>query len=104
MRKEEKQTYSSLKDLISQQLDTLSKGKFGKSIQLQSHWDKVVGPNIANHCQVLYVKGNCLYVGVENSTWMNEISFMTPQILQQIEKLYPEHGIQDLKFKLRPKN
>lgn len=93
-------TFSSVADILKAQLAGLSGGRLDTTIELQKKWHDIVGKSIAEHSKVLFVKNKCLHVGVESSTWLNELTLIKDQLLKKITVLKTDGSIMDLKFKI----
>lgn len=93
--------FTSLNDILKSQLNTITKGRFSSSLTIQEKWLQIVGKMIAAHSQVLYIKNGSLYIGVDNSTWHNELTLMKDQIIGQIRQILPDLSIKEVRFKIR---
>ncbi|HOJ92101.1 MAG TPA: DUF721 domain-containing protein [Dictyoglomaceae bacterium] len=62
-------------------------------------WDKVVGETLALHTKPAYVKNGVLYVYVDSSVWVQELSLFKPKLMEKInEKLVVPDTIKDIVF------
>jgi hypothetical protein len=76
---------------------------FGLSAKLDEHrliedWPRIVGPQIAAHTRAQEVRGKTLWVVVDSSTWLHELTLLKPLLLA---KLAPHTGkavVQDVGF------
>ena len=75
--------------------DVLSKwlGKRKKETRLQlyilrNRWAELVGERIAPRTLPQSLRDGLLTVAVVNSTWLNELSFMRAQLVQQINSFF----------------
>jgi hypothetical protein len=76
---------------------------FGLSAKLDEHrlissWPQVVGPQIASHTAAKEVRAKTLWVVVDSSTWLHELTLLKPLLL---EKLAPHAGkavVRDVRF------
>lgn len=93
-------TFSSVADILKNQLSGLSGGRLDTTIELQKKWCDIVGRSIAEHSKVLFVKNKCLHVGVESSTWLNELTLIKEPLLKKITAIKTDGSIMDLKFKI----
>ncbi|MBF0105386.1 MAG: DUF721 domain-containing protein [Deltaproteobacteria bacterium] len=94
-------SFSSLAEVLKKQLDHITNEQFSSSVSLQKQWVKIVGPTIAGHSHVLYLKKNTLFVAVNNSTWLNELGFMKESIIDKINNTQTQYTIDDVVFKIR---
>lgn len=94
------ETFSSVADILKAQLSGLSDGRLDTTIELQKKWPNIVGKSIAEHSKVLFIKNKCLHVGVENSTWLNELTLIKDRLYEKITSIQTDGSITDLKFKI----
>jgi hypothetical protein len=62
-------------------------------------WEKVVGPQIAQHAKPLRIRDGILEVRVDQPIWMQQLRMMAPQILQRLNQALGEELIRDLFWK-----
>ena len=68
--------------------------------KLWAKWGEVVGPTMAKHAEpVGYYRGT-LWIWVQNSSWMTQMSFMKEQIKSNIEQKMKVNFIREIKFTL----
>ena len=63
-------------------------------------WKEVVGKKIAAHTQAIRVKRGKLFVNVNDSSWLQEISFLKEKITEKINKRMREDIIKEIYFKI----
>ncbi len=63
-------------------------------------WRKAVGAEIARKAQPSNLIGKTLYVKVVSSTWMQELKFLSPQIIEKINTLTGEESVDAINFKI----
>jgi hypothetical protein len=76
---------------------------YGITAKLDEHrllaaWPRVVGPQIAAHTVPREVRAKTLWVVVDSSTWLHELTLLKPLLL---EKLIPHAGtavVRDVRF------
>jgi predicted nucleic acid-binding Zn ribbon protein len=93
-------TFSSVAEILKDQIDGLSGGRLNATIELQKNWLDIVGKSIAEHSKVLFIKNKCLHIGVENSTWLNELNLIKDKLSEKITSIKKDGSIVDLKFKI----
>lgn len=93
-------TFSSVADILKTQIHGLSGGRLDVTMELQKKWPEIVGNSIAEHSKVLFLKNKCLHIGVENSTWLSELTLMKDALCEKIAKTKSDNSITDLKFKI----
>lgn len=60
---------------------------------LQKIWIEAVGERIDMHSRPVQFKGNKLLVHVENSAWMNELTYLKDQIKIQCQKAFSKKDL-----------
>jgi len=85
----------------------LKEFSFDKDINLKlrkfsifNHWPEIVGKEIGNKTKPQKIFKGILYISVTSSTWANELSMMSRQLIDKINKFIGEPVIKDLRFKL----
>lgn len=51
--------------------------------ELWARWGDIVGPQLCRRCVPLSLQRGRLVVGVSNSTWLHELSFLIPALLDR---------------------
>jgi predicted nucleic acid-binding Zn ribbon protein len=64
-------------------------------------WDRVVGERIRKKTHPLYARDGKLVVEVENSAWMNELSFLKSDIITKLNRDLGDWVIDDIVFLLK---
>lgn len=94
-----KNSFSSIGEILKTHLDQVMGEKLAHTLSVQKNWPRIVGQTIAKHSKVLYVKDKLLCVGVENSTWLNELTLMKDKIKDKIKEMKIETEVTEIKFK-----
>ncbi len=68
--------------------------------RLLLQWDKVVGPRVADRTLPDRLEKGVLWVRVETSSWMHQLSFMKEEIIAKANELCGEEVVKDLHFHL----
>jgi predicted nucleic acid-binding Zn ribbon protein len=90
-----------LAQVLEKMLERKGLGKKLAQYALFEEWEKIVGASLAEKTQPLKIQGNQLVIGVEHSTWIQELQFLKPKLLQKIRQEFPETTISDLRFILK---
>lgn len=61
---------------------------------------KNVGKGIFANSQAYHIEAGKLYVLVSSSTWMNELSFLKPRIINNINQAVGKDLVKDIQFKI----
>lgn len=63
-------------------------------------WKETVGVHIARKTSADGIRNGVLFVNVETSVWMQELTFMKPEILRRLNEALSAPGIKDIRFRL----
>ncbi len=66
-----------------------------------SLWNGLVGENTARHAQPARVRGQILYVEVDDPLWLSQLKYMKGDILARIETEVRKRILKDLRFFLK---
>ena len=71
-----------------------------KSYSILGAWNEIVGATVAAHSQPRSIRNRILFVDVTHSTWMQQLQFLKPTLLEKVNTFLGEPLIQDIRFKL----
>ncbi len=71
-----------------------------KSYSVLGSWKEIVGDALALQTQPRVIRNRILFIDVSHSTWMQQLQFLKPTLLEKINVFLGEPLIQDLRFKL----
>jgi hypothetical protein len=94
-----KSSFQSVAHLIKKVTGHMVEHPNSKAHLLWRDWRRAVGDHVAKHTEPVRLENGVLHVRVEHSVWMANLAFMKPQILQTMQKSYPEGKITDLRFR-----
>lgn len=83
------------KTLKALEIDTPLKG-----YSVFGAWKEIVGEAVANQTQPRAIRNRILFLDVSHSTWMQQLQFLKPTLLEKINHYLGEPLIQDIRFKL----
>jgi hypothetical protein len=63
-------------------------------------WKEIVGEAVAGQTQPRVVRNRILFIDVSHSTWVQQLQFLKPTLLEKINAFLGEPHIQDIRFKL----
>jgi hypothetical protein len=63
-------------------------------------WKEIVGDSLALHTQPRSIRNRILFIDVSHPTWMQQLQFLKPTLLEKINIFLGEPHIQDIRFKL----
>jgi hypothetical protein len=71
-----------------------------KTYSILGAWDEIVGESVAAHSQPRTIRNRILFIDVTHPTWMQQLQFLKPTLLEKINTFLGESLIQDIRFKL----
>src|SRR4030042_6924405 len=63
-------------------------------------WKEIVGDSVALQTQPRSIRNRILFIDVSHSTWMQQLQFLKPTLLEKINAFLGEPHIQDIRFKV----
>ena len=85
--------------------DMLKKSRLETDTSLIKVWDiwqEAVGDVIAANTRPAAFKGNLLIVNATSSSWLQQLRFLKPEILQKVNHVLENVSVKDIKFKVGP--
>jgi predicted nucleic acid-binding Zn ribbon protein len=85
--------------------DVLKKSRLETDTSLIKVWDiwqEAVGDVIAANTRPAAFKGNLLIVNATSSSWLQQLRFLKPEILQKVNHVLGNVSVKDIKFKVGP--
>jgi hypothetical protein len=71
-----------------------------KTYSILGAWNQIVGESVADHSQPYSIRNRILFVDVTHPTWMQQLQFLKPTLLEKVNTFLGESLIQDIRFKL----
>lgn len=71
-----------------------------KAHSIWGAWTEIVGEPLALHAQPRSIYNRILFINVSHSTWIQQLQFLKPALLEKINAFLGEPHIQDIRFKL----
>lgn len=82
----------------------MAEAGFGKSsvvVEVDRHWQQVVGETVALHTRPIGYRRGVLIVEVDSAAWQQELtSFRKQKVLQRLAEECPRQKIHDVKFEM----
>jgi predicted nucleic acid-binding Zn ribbon protein len=72
----------------------------GRRSRIREVWEAAVPPQVLPHTRLLEVRRRELWVEVSAAAWGQELQFLRPGILGELEKALGPGVIQDLRFRI----
>jgi hypothetical protein len=71
-----------------------------KTYSILGAWKEIVGESVAGHSQPHSIRNRILFIDVTHPTWMQQLQFLKPTLLEKVNTFLGESLIQDIRFKL----
>jgi hypothetical protein len=71
-----------------------------KTYSILGAWNEIVGASVAEHSQPRSIRNRILFIDVSHSTWMQQLQFLKPTLLEKVNGFLGEPLIQDIRLKL----
>ena len=71
-----------------------------KSYSIWGAWKEIVGESVALQAQPRSIRNRILFIDVSHPTWMQQLHFLKPTLLEKINSFLGEPHIQDIRFRL----
>jgi hypothetical protein len=71
-----------------------------KSYSILGAWKEIVGESVALHTQPRTIRNRILFIDASHPTWIQQLTFLKPTLLEKINNFLGEPPIQDIRFKL----
>lgn len=97
-----KKTPQSVGEILAQLFGRKEYRTKSAQYQLWECWGEIVGAQIAAQAQPLRMQGTTLIVGVTSSTWLQELTYLRPELLAKIQLRIDPTLIRELRFVFQP--
>jgi len=91
--------FENIGSIIGSIVDKMEFKKKLKVSNIFNHWEDIVGPGIAKRSRPNKLVRKTLYVSVTTSTWANELSLMSEQLIEKINSFTGEDVVKTIRFK-----
>ncbi|MBI5190340.1 MAG: DUF721 domain-containing protein [Nitrospirae bacterium] len=91
---------SPLAEVLAKVLGERGMAGTGAVGKLQTGWVDAVGKGLASHCSPDSLKGKLLYVTVDSSAWMNQISMLRLTLVGSINAYLGADTVEDVRFRV----
>jgi hypothetical protein len=90
----------SIHSILESTLKTLEIDVPLKTYSILGAWNEIVGESVAEHSQPRSIRNQILFIDVAHPTWMQQLQFLKPTLLDQVNAFLGGPLIQDIRFKL----
>jgi hypothetical protein len=91
---------SSIRSILEHTLKGLELNGPIRTHSIWGAWSKIVGEPIALQTQPHAIRNRILFVDVSHSTWVQQLQFLKPTLLEKINGFLGEPLIEDIRFKV----
>lgn len=97
---EKKESFTSLKDILSNLLNDSSLPFNPDDARIWEVWDEAVGPGIAGHARPSSVKKGRLRVDVSDPIWLQELEFVRETIKEKLNEKLGRKAVKRIDFRI----
>lgn len=90
----------SVRSILDQTFKSLEIDVPLKAYSILGKWREIVGSAVAEHSQPRLIRNRILFIDVSHPTWMQQLQFLKPTLLDKINSSLGEFLIQDIRFKV----
>jgi hypothetical protein len=90
----------SLRSILEKTLKNLEIDIPLKTYSIFGAWNEIVGESVGVQTQPRSIRNRILFIDVSHSTWMQQLQFLKPTLLEKVNSFLGEPLIQDIRFKL----
>ena len=89
-----------VREVLKGLMKPLDWANLGQRSRIRQVWEGVVPPPLLPHTRLLEVRRRELLVEVSAGTWGQELQFLKPSILREMDKVFGPGVIRDLRFRI----
>jgi hypothetical protein len=71
-----------------------------KAYSIWGSWKEIVGESMARQTQPRVIRNRILFMDVSHSTWMQQLQFLKPALLEKVNTFIGEPYLLDIRFRL----
>jgi len=90
----------SIRSILEKTLKALEMDIPLKGYSIFGAWKEIVGESVASQTQPRTIRNRTLFLDVSHPTWMQQLQFLKPTLLDKINHYLGEPLIQDVRFRL----
>jgi len=89
-----------LRSVLEETLKSLGVRTTMKGYSLWGAWREIVGDSVASNTQPSVIRNRILFIEVSHPTWIQQLQFLKPTLLEKINGFLKEDFIHDIRFRL----
>jgi len=90
----------SIRSILEKTLKNLEIDVPLKTYSILGAWNEIVGESVGGQAQPRSIRNRILFIDVSHPTWMQQLQFLKPTLLEKVNTFLGEPLIQDIRFKL----
>jgi hypothetical protein len=90
----------SIGSILEQTLKSLEIDVPLKNYSIWGAWEEIMGESVAHQTQPRSIRNRILFIDVSHSTWMQQLQFLKPTLLEKINTFLGDPYFQDIRFRL----
>jgi len=91
---------SSVGEVLERLFNKLSIDKKLKEVNALKLWEEVTGEKISQHSLPLFVRKGNLFVRVDNSGWLTQLTYLKQEIISELNERLGRESIKNIYFRL----
>lgn len=91
---------SSVGEVLERLFNKLSLDKKLKEVNALKLWEEVTGEKISQHSLPLFVRKGNLFVRVDNSGWLTQLTYLKHEIISELNERLGGESIKNIYFRL----
>ena len=90
----------SIGSILEQTLKSLEIDVPLKNYAIWGAWNEIMGESVALQTRPRSIRNRILFIDVSHSTWMQQLQFLKPTLLEKINTFLGDPYFQDIRFRL----
>ena len=86
--------------MVSQVLGEMGLDAAREAFKIGELWEEAVGPEVAEHCRPVAVRGNVLEAEVDSSVWCQQLQMEREQLLAALREAFGPGAPTDLRLRV----
>ncbi len=89
-----------LRSILDETLKSLGVHVPMKGYSIWGAWREIVGESVASNAQPSVIRNRILFIEVSHPTWVQQLQFLKPTLLERLNGFLGEPLIEDIRFRL----
>lgn len=92
---------ANLKEVLDALLERLDCGPKSGAASVYNRWATIVGDDLVDKVQLQEIKHNRLIISCTHSAWASTLMMRKKQVLENVNRLYPELEIKQIQIRVK---